>query len=202
MGFLNKSGWMFLVVVLIFSFGIIDYAKNDSFFGLYSFEEQRVTFYENPEDSLNASVYFCPEDFCEDKLVEQINSAEESIDVAIYSFSSNEIAEALINAKERGVEVRVVFDYLQASAEYSVDEFIESEGIKIKIKKDSGAMHNKFCIIDGEKVLTGSYNYSANANERNDENLVFLIDEVLAREYSSEFNELWEQAKTREELAN
>ena len=62
-------------------------------------------------------------------------------------------------------------------------------------------MHNKFIVIDGEKVMTGSYNYSINADERNDENLILILDEVLASEYTAEFNEIWNESKNRSELA-
>jgi len=192
----SKSGWIFLVVVVLFSFGMVGLIKDDSFFGLYSFKDQEFTFYEPSV----TNVYFCPEDACAQKLIAQINTAEKSIDVAIYSFTNNDVADALIEAKSRGVEVRVVFDYLQASAEYSLDELIEQEGIIIKIRKGSGVMHNKFIVIDGEKVMTGSYNYSINADERNDENLILILDEVLAGEYTAEFNELWDESKTRSEL--
>lgn len=192
----TKSGWIFLIVVAIFSFSIISYVKDDSFFGLYNFGEQEFVL----SDSENIDVYFCPEDFCADKVIEKINLAEKNIDLAIYSFSLDEIAQALINANKRGVKVRVVFDYLQASANYSVDELIELEGIDIKIRKASGSMHNKFCIIDKKVVLTGSFNYSVNANERNDENLVILNYENIAKEYFNEFEEIWSQSKTRNEL--
>ncbi len=195
MNLVNKSGWVFLIVVLLFSVGIIGYIKDDSFFGLYSFENQQFAFAE----PVNSQVYFCPEDFCSEQLIAQINSATEAIDIAIYSFTHDGIAEAIIDAKNRGVKVRVVFDYLQAAGQYSVDELIELEGIEIKIRKSSGSMHNKFCIIDGKKVLTGSFNYSNNADEKNDENLILLIDEELAKLYLSEFEELWIQAKVREE---
>lgn len=196
MNLINKSGWIFLAVVILFSAGIIGYIKDDSFFGLYSFQNQQFAFAE----PVNAQVYFCPEDFCSEQLISQINSANKTIDIAIYSFTHDGIAEAIIGAKNRGVKVRVVFDYLQAAGQYSVDELIESEGIEIKIRKQTGAMHNKFCVIDGEKVLTGSFNYSSNADEKNDENLILLIDEELAKAYSSEFEEIWSQSKTRSEL--
>jgi phosphatidylserine/phosphatidylglycerophosphate/cardiolipin synthase-like enzyme len=58
--------------------------------------------------------------------------------------------------------------------------------------KERGSMHNKFAIIDGKSVATGSFNYSANANERNDENLVFLHGEKIVLEFQKEFEEIWQ----------
>ena len=193
MGFLTKSGWIFLVIVIISSIGIVDYVKNDSFFGLYSFEEDGFTIYES-----DIEVYFCPEDDCANQLIEKINSANESIDVAIYSFTLDNVADALVKAQDRNVKVRVIFDYLQASADYSIDEEIENEGIEIKIRKGSGSMHNKFIIIDGEKVMTGSFNYSNNANTKNDENLIFILNKTVAKNYLAEFNEIWQQSSIGE----
>jgi len=72
-------------------------------------------------------------------------------------------------------------------------------GLEIVRRKGGGSMHNKFCVIDEKKVLTGSFNYSKNADEKNDENLIFIVSESLAQEYLNEFNEIWAQAKSQEE---
>jgi phosphatidylserine/phosphatidylglycerophosphate/cardiolipin synthase-like enzyme len=200
MGFMTKSGWIFLIAVLVLSVGIVDYVKHDSFLGLYSFGSGEIDFDSalgvlTPNENLD--VFFCPEDECANKLIEQINSAEETIDVAVYSFTHTEISDALLSAKERGVIVRVVFDYLQSENNYSEDETLFDGGIEVLRKKGSGAMHNKFTVIDGKKVLTGSFNYSQNADTRNDENLILILDEALAQEYLNEFNEILEQARAQ-----
>jgi phosphatidylserine/phosphatidylglycerophosphate/cardiolipin synthase-like enzyme len=197
MNFSTKASWAFLVAALIVSVGIIDYAKHDSFFGIYSFETGRF------DDSLQslyaAEVYFCPEDACADKLIRNIDNADESVNVAIYSLSNDSISDALIRAHERGVNVRVVFDYYQSIADYSDDEKLIDAGINILRKKGSGAMHNKFTIIDESIVLTGSFNYSANADERNDENLFLIEDDRIAKEYLAEFEELVLESQNEEE---
>ena len=100
----------------------------------------------------------------------------------------------MIRARERGVSVRVVFDYLQASNQYSEDEKLSHGGVAIKIKDGSGFMHNKFAVIDRKKVLTGSFNYSKNGDTKNDENLVLIISEKIAKQYVAEFEEIWEEA--------
>jgi phosphatidylserine/phosphatidylglycerophosphate/cardiolipin synthase-like enzyme len=203
MGFVTKSGWIFLIIVCVMSIGIVDYVKHDSFLGLYSFGEGEINL-DSFDSALGAltpneelQVFFCPEDECSTKLIEQINSAENSIDIAVYSFTHTKISDALVNAKARGVTVRVVFDYLQSENQYSEDERLIEEGIEVAIRKGSGAMHNKFTIIDGKKVLTGSFNYSQNADTRNDENLILVLDDALAQAYTNEFNEILEQAKAQ-----
>jgi len=142
----------------------------------------------------DSQVFFCPEDKCADQLISKINSAQSTLDIAIYSFTHDEIGAALIDAKNRGVSVRVVFDYTQASNEYSEDEKMMQAGIPIRVRKASGYMHNKFTVIDGNFVATGSFNYSANADEKNDENLIFLWSKDLATQYAAEFEELWAQS--------
>lgn len=196
MNFSTKASWIFLFVVVIFSIGIIDYAKHDSFFGIYSFETGR--FDDSLQSSYAAEVYFCPEDSCAQKLINEINSAKDSIDVAIYSFTNNDISDALILAHQRGVNVRVVFDYFQSINEYSGDERLIDSGILIARKKGSGSMHNKFIIIDEEKVLTGSFNYSKNADEKNDENLFLIKDERIAKKYLDEFEEILIEAQSND----
>jgi phosphatidylserine/phosphatidylglycerophosphate/cardiolipin synthase-like enzyme len=142
----------------------------------------------------NLSVYFCPQDECANELVKRIDSAKESMYIAIYSFTQDDIASAVLRAKERGVEIRIVFDYDQSKNDSSVDEKLIEAGIPVKRLDGSGYMHNKFTIIDGSIVSTGSFNYSKNANEKNNENLLFIKNSDLASLYKSDFDLLWEKA--------
>jgi len=151
-----------------------------------------------PQQQLfSEQVFFCPEDNCAQKLVQKINASKESIHTAVYSFTSAEIADALVEAKNRGVEVKVVTDYVQAAGKYSKDEMLQQEGIEIRIKKieGGGSMHDKFMVIDNKLVATGSFNYTANADEKNDENLVFLANPEIIAGFKSEFLEIWQQAR-------
>jgi phosphatidylserine/phosphatidylglycerophosphate/cardiolipin synthase-like enzyme len=143
----------------------------------------------------SAEVYFCPEDNCSFYLIDEINSAQSTIDVAIYSFTHEGIANALISAKNRGVKVRVIFDDGQSNTQYSLDEKLLEEGIQVRKKGGSGYMHNKFMVVDKKVVGTGSFNYSNNADTKNDENLVLIYNYELVSKYSLEFNELWDESK-------
>ncbi|MDD5148716.1 MAG: phospholipase D-like domain-containing protein [Candidatus ainarchaeum sp.] len=127
------------------------------------------------------------------QLISKINSAGKAIHVAIYSFTHDEIAEALINAKNRGLEVKVLMEKQQAGSEYSDDEKLAKAGIEVRFMDNSeGIMHNKFAIIDSGLVATGSFNYSKNADESNNENLVFLENAEAAQKFEAEFERLWE----------
>ena len=136
-------------------------------------------------------VFFCPQEHCADQLIGHINDANQSIYVVIYSFTHVGISDALIRAKERGVDVRVLFDYDQAAGSSSVDEKLAAAGIPIVRRNGPGYMHNKFTVIDGNLVSTGSFNYSNNADTKNDENLVFIWSAEIAKKYKADFDKLW-----------
>jgi phosphatidylserine/phosphatidylglycerophosphate/cardiolipin synthase-like enzyme len=135
--------------------------------------------------------YFCPEDGCDLAVLQQIEKAETSIYVAMYSFTLEEVADSLIDAKQRGVDVRVVLDEQQAASQYSVYEKLLNASIDVIIDKNSDYMHNKFAVIDGKIVITGSYNWTKHATEGNDENLIIITSEELAASYEAEFQELY-----------
>ncbi|MDD5162674.1 MAG: phospholipase D family protein [Candidatus ainarchaeum sp.] len=137
-------------------------------------------------------IFFCPADNCSAKLISQIDSAEKTVHVAIYSFTLDAISDALISAKNRGLEVKVLMEKQQAGSSYSDDEKLVQAGIEVKFMNNpSGIMHNKFTVIDSAFVATGSFNYTANADEHNNENLVFLNNTETAKKFETEFQRLW-----------
>ena len=102
-------------------------------------------------------------------------------DVAMFSFTSRPLARALVRAAQRGVRVRVVLDDGQAKSKYSKYRFLVNKGIPVKLDNRSAYMHHKFAVIDHKMVITGSYNWTASAKKRNDENLVVLRDPEFVR---------------------
>ncbi len=141
----------------------------------------------------SVSVFFCPEDACAQHLISEFDSAENSIHVAVYSFTSDKIANSLARAAARGVEVRIVSDYSQSFSEYSVLEQLSLAEADVCIKKGSGLMHNKFAVIDGKTVATGSFNYTKNADTKNDENLVLIRSKKQAQKFTLEFLETYSE---------
>ena len=122
-----------------------------------------------------------------------INHAQTSIDVAMFSFTSRPLAWALVRAAQRGVRVRVVLDDGQARSRWSKYRFLKKKGIPVKLDNRSAYMHHKFAVIDGKLVITGSYNWTASAEKRNDENLVVLRMPEFIRAFEGEFERLWER---------
>lgn len=137
--------------------------------------------------------YFCPGDGCANEMVELFHGADSSIDCAVYSFTHDQMSQALVDAKSRGVSVRVFMDDTQAGNQYSEDELLLDAGIEVRLDERSAYMHNKYCIIDDEIITTGSFNFSKNADTRNDENFLILHSSELARIYENDFNRLWQR---------
>src|SRR6185503_11529261 len=93
-----------------------------------------------------------------------------------YSFTSRPIAQALIEAKNRGVSVQAVMDKSNESARYTEAVDLVREGIPVRMDGRYAIMHDKFMVIDGVTVETGSFNFTRAAVERNAENLIVLRD--------------------------
>ena len=120
-----------------------------------------------------------------------IGRANSSIRVAIYSFTSDSLGDSIIAAKNRGVDVQVFIDNTFVSSTGSEYPKLSAAGVSIKADTRSAIMHHKFILIDGYIVGIGSYNWSANAEDNNDENLILLKSQSVAQAYLGEFNRLW-----------
>lgn len=128
-------------------------------------------------------VYFSPRGGCTEAVVEALGKAKSSVLVQAYSFTSAPIAEALVAAHRRGVNVQVILDKSQRTEKYSSATFIYNNGIPCLIDDQHAIAHNKVMVIDGRTVLTGSFNFTKAAEEENAENLLVIQDEDLAARY-------------------
>jgi phosphatidylserine/phosphatidylglycerophosphate/cardiolipin synthase-like enzyme len=113
-----------------------------------------------------------------------LNRARSTILVQAYTFTSAPIAKALLNAHKRGVKVEVILDKSQRTDRYSSATFFYNSGIPVKIDAQHAIAHNKVMVIDGETVITGSFNFTRAAEENNAENLLIIHDEKLALLYT------------------
>jgi len=138
--------------------------------------------------------YFSPKGGCAERIIYWINRANTSVHVLIYSFTLPNIAEALIDAKNRGVDVKIVFEKEQIS-QYSQYFRLASAGISVRNDTNPDYMHNKVAIIDGVIVMTGSYNWSSSAENSNNENLIIIKSADVAREYETVFYRIWEHGR-------
>jgi phosphatidylserine/phosphatidylglycerophosphate/cardiolipin synthase-like enzyme len=103
---------------------------------------------------------------CTDPLVQALSDAKRTILVQAYSFTSAPIAKALLDAHKRGVQVQVILDKSQRTEKYSSADFMANQGVPTMIDAQHAISHNKAMIIDGETVLTGSFNFTKAAQEK------------------------------------
>ena len=136
-------------------------------------------------------VYFSLYDNPQKEIIKNINRAQASINIAMYIFTDREIALPLVKAQERGVKVRLYLDKDQVEYQYSQSRFLVQKGIKTRISSNNYIMHHKFAIIDNRLLLTGSYNWTFSANNRNDENLMVIDDPELIEIFQNQFVNLW-----------
>lgn len=134
-------------------------------------------------------VYFSPRGGATEAIVTEINNAKSEILVQAYSFTSKPIAKALIEAKKRGIRIEAVLDKSQRSEKYSSADFISHAGILTYIDDNHAIAHNKIMIIDGQVLITGSFNFTKAAEERNTENLLVIKgNKSLVERYMQNFN--------------
>jgi len=138
-----------------------------------------------------SEVYFSLSDNPQKEIIKNINQAEAFINIAMYIFTDREIALPLIKAQERGVKVRLYLDKDQVDYQYSQSRFLVQKGIRTRISTNNYIMHNKFAIIDNRILLTGSYNWTFSANNRNDENLMVIDNPEMIELFQNQFEKLW-----------
>jgi len=136
------------------------------------------------------AVCFTPGQNCTQQIVDVIDQTQKSLLIQAYQFTSAPIARAVVLAKQRGVDVKVILDKTQYShGKYCSAVFFEHEGIPVWIDYKPNIAHNKIMILDDTKIVTGSFNFSKNAQERNAENLLIITDPQLASKYTQNFNQ-------------
>jgi phosphatidylserine/phosphatidylglycerophosphate/cardiolipin synthase-like enzyme len=128
-------------------------------------------------------VYFSPQGGATDAIVQSLNKARCSVFVQAYSFTSTPIAKALVRAHQHGVKVFVLLDKSQKAYKSSTAKFLVGAGIPVFIDDVHAIAHNKVIIIDNESVITGSFNFSKAAEERNAENLLIIRSKELAARF-------------------
>ena len=147
-----------------------------------------------PAHSFDYEVAFSPRGQSLQLVLKTIQSAQKSIRVAAYSFTSKPVAMALVAAEKRGVDVKVVADQKANSGKYTAVTFLANQGIPVKLNGNYPIMHHKFILVDGRHLQTGSFNYSAAAANKNAENVLVLHDMPdMVEQYQAEWGQLWDE---------
>ncbi len=138
--------------------------------------------------------YFCPEDWCGNKVLYVLDEAKESVHFMTFSFTHDEIGEKLIELHEKGIEVKGVFEKSQNNKYVEHPKMIDA-GMDVRWDGNGANMHHKVFIIDSSIVVTGSFNPSRNGDERNDENVLIIHDPAVAELFIEEFERVWEDTQ-------
>lgn len=136
-----------------------------------------------PEETAETpQIYFCPREDCSKSFESGISSAGSSVHCAFYDINLKNIISSLAR-KSKTADVKIVMD----SSNYKGQ--IKGDGLRFD--DDKQLMHNKFCVIDGRIVITGSFNPTDNDNNYNNNNIMAVYSTALAKNYEKEFDELW-----------
>ncbi len=123
---------------------------------------------------LDIQVYYSPKGGCQDAVVREVNNARREILVMAYSFTNDPITNALIEAKKRGLTVDILLDHSNEKERYSELHAFLKHGLDPLIDHDHPIAHNKIMIIDKRVVITGSFNFTNEAEHANAENLIVI----------------------------
>lgn len=131
----------------------------------------------------SVKVYFSPGGGCTEAIVKEIDRAKNEVLVQAYSFTSAPIAKALVQAHKRGAKVMVILDKSQRTEKYTSATYLANAGVPTFIDAQHAIAHNKIMIIDKERVITGSFNFTKAAEDKNAENLLVIQNRELAKTY-------------------
>ena len=141
-------------------------------------------------DGTQIFTHFSPDNDIISSLVKEIGSAKQSIHFMAFSFTEDALGSAMRDRFESGIDIQGVFEKRQIS-QYSEYEQMKAAGMSVIQDRNKGTMHHKVIVIDEETVITGSYNFSKNAEERNSENLLIIKENPdIAQAYLAEFDRI------------
>ena len=135
--------------------------------------------------------HFAPRQDCALRLRKLFDSARKRADVCVFTITDDRITRAILRAHERGVAVRIVTDDLKAFDPGSDVHRLAEAGIPLRMDRSEDHMHHKFAVFDQRLLVTGSYNWTRSAAERNRENIAFTDDRRLVEAFGEEFERLW-----------
>jgi len=137
-------------------------------------------------------VYFSPQDKSSKRVVELIRSSKHYIYIPTFLITHKHITEELINAKKRGVDVRIIMDANNVYTRNTKHAVLRNSGVPLKIENFAGKLHSKTMIIDDEYIIMGSMNFSNSGENKNDENMLVIKNPRFAKNYKNFFLYLWQ----------
>ena len=135
-------------------------------------------------------VYFCPEDDCASKYNELLNKTKYNLRCMFFDFTLSKVGDNIINLKKSNINVKIIMESRQIS-KYNYYNRFKNAGILLEKDKNPKTMHNKFCVIDNQYVITGSMNPSKHSQFKNDESIILIKNKKIAEKYISYFEKYW-----------
>lgn len=155
----------------------------------------------NLSNTTKIKVLFSPQDnIISNEIIPLIDSAKKYIYISIFFITHKEIQQSLINAHKRGVEIKIINDATNAHTKHTIHKALRTAGIKVKTENYAGKMHSKTMIIDNEISIIGSLNYTKSGNNKNDENVVVIYNEEIAKYMQETFMHLWNKIPEKYEI--
>jgi len=148
-----------------------------------------------PQPAEILAIYFTPPAGGASGLIKQIDGAKKSIKVMAYGFTATNLAEALVRAKRRGVDVGLVQDEKSAQNNRETLPILLAAGIEVRSDGKHAIQHNKVMLIDDDIVITGSYNFTKSAERRNAENIMIVRSSYAARRYADNWKIHWDHSE-------
>ena len=149
-------------------------------------------------DGVRIETYFAPDDHPQKRIIQLIEEAQESIDFLYYSFTADDVADALIDQAQTGIAVRGVVDAYQEGTGLGGEyQHLKDAGLEVYLDRHPEKLHHKVMVIDSRIVITGSYNLTRSAEELNDENLLIIHDPDIAEIFLGEFAWIFSDAEIR-----
>ncbi len=195
-GYLDNNN---LLCILSSSLAAAYTAEFEQMFVGNRFGSEKLPGTASPSITINGSLvgaYFSPEDGTLQHILDAVSQAHESIYFLAYSFTSDALSQVLAEKAEAGVTVQGIFDRDQYRSNSGTEyDNLREAGIEVYLDANPQLMHHKVVIIDQQVVITGSYNFSNNAEYNNDENTLIIHNTDIAAQFLAEYQLIYRQAK-------
>lgn len=151
---------------------------------------------EHPDEkAIKSEAHFSPGNKCGERIASLFVTARRTVDVCVFTITDDRISDAILDAHNRGVAIRIVTDNDKAEDIGSDVARLSRQGVPVRVDRTENHMHHKFAIFDQQRILTGSYNWTRSAAKYNEENFIISNNQDLLRDFSTAFERLWERLK-------
>lgn len=148
---------------------------------------------QSDHDSGQSEAYFSPEDACVRRIIRLFETAKDSVDVCVFTITDNRISEAILQAHQRNIAIRIISDNDKSADLGSDIEPLQRKGVPVRVDQTEYHMHHKYAIFDRKQLLTGSYNWTRSAATNNEENFIVTSDPSLIQPFRRSFDHLWQR---------